>query len=109
MEIVRETDSQFDAVLLHQFLYLPGRMYDVLYREIFTGIQAFYHLLAIGKGRRDEHGRLHIANLGGDGEAEQDNLYNGHTDQDQHRTPVAQDVIEFFPDKCNKLFHDAVI
>lgn len=40
-----------------------------------------------------------------DGKAEKDNLYNRHAYQYQHGTPVAQDMVKFFSDKSDKLFH----
>ena len=73
--------------------------------EILTGIHTVDNAPGYDIIGRVENGNTHILYLRSDGKTEKDNLHNGHTQQNQHRTPVAEDVKEFFSDKSYELFH----
>ncbi len=45
--------------------------------------------------------QTHVLHFGGDGKTEKDYLHNGHAHQNQHRTPVAEDMEELFSDESD--------
>ena len=105
MQVGRENDGQLYLVAPEQPFNLIGGLDDIFHREILAGIQLLYQFPYIRLKGGSQYGSLDIAHLGGDGKAEKDNLYNRHAYQYQHGAPVAQDVMEFFSDKSDKLFH----
>ena len=105
MQVGGKDYSQFYEVASEQPFDFVGRLDDIFHREILAGIQLFHHFPYIRLEGRCKDGSLYIAHFGRDGKAEKDNLYNRHAYQYQHGTPVAQDMVKFFSDKSDKLFH----
>ena len=105
VQIFGKGDGQFDFVLPEQLVQFGFRTHQVFDCKVFAGIQPVNQQADVGRGGGREDGCLDIPDFRGDGETEKDDLHDGHADQDQHGAPVAQDVVEFFPDECDKLFH----
>lgn len=82
-----------------------GRIQAADNSKVLTGIHTIDDLPSYDIIGRIENGNTHILYFGSNGKAEKNDLHNGHTQQDQHRTPVAEDMEEFFSDKSYELFH----
>ena len=61
-------------------------------------------LRQMGHLRGDHHG-AHVLHVCSDGEAEKEHHHHWHSEEYQHRTHVAQDMLGFLDYKCYKLFH----
>ena len=73
--------------------------------KVFRLCQSFYGLLCTWRHLGGNHHRAHILHVGGDGKTEEQHHHHRHTEEYQHRTLVAQNVLGFLYYKCYKLFH----
>ena len=109
IEIVRETFAKdychINVTAPEKAFCFFGRMQTVDNGKVLTDIHTVNYASGYGIIGRVENGHTHIPYFRSDGKAEKDYLHNGHTQQNQHRAPVAEDVKEFFSDKSYELFH----
>ena len=69
-----------------------------------AGIQPLNKRLAGFVLRVVEHSDVGILDLVGERKTEQDDLHNGHHDDDEQRFPVAENVAEFLSSKTMNCF-----
>ena len=101
----REDHHQIGLVLAESLVRLTVGMQKAHHTEV--GIlfqtlrQTLFHRVA-GIAQHQDTGILH---LGRDGKTEEQNLRDGHAQQNQHGALVAEDVEKLYFDKSQKFFH----
>ena len=105
IEPFRENDPQVDRIALESLFDIFCGRCVADDGEVAVGAEVRNDTLRGDVFRRVEDGYAHVFHLGRDREAEQDDFDDGDTQYDQHRPPVAQDVVKFFFYECKKLFH----
>ena len=73
--------------------------------EILRLGESFYGLLCCMVTVGNNHNGTHILHIRPDGEAEEQHQHQRHTEENQHRTFVAQDVTGFLDDEREEQFH----
>src|SRR5215471_223429 len=57
--------------------------------------------------RRIDDNHAHVADVGADREAEEQDLHDGHEDQDEERPPVAENVVRLLSEEPEERLHVA--
>ena len=68
-------------------------------RKVFRSRQSLYSCPSQMVHLRGHHHRTHIPHVVGDSKAEEQHHHDGHAEEYQHRTLVAQDVFGFLDDE----------
>ncbi len=75
-------------------------------REIFTASNRSIIFLVTTSFEGIENSKPDILYFRTDSKPKQNNLHDRHSQQDQHSTPVTENMIKFFLYESNKLFHN---